>query len=102
MTTARYTFTQFVTSLQENLQLQEETSRAKAGDTFYGLHETHPQDVRFRGNRPPIDTIGAHHGVNMKGLLELHIRVHRPELVATLGRGVHLTNKIAVVDAEAL
>ena len=82
MTTARYTFTQFVTFLQENLQLQEETSRAKAADTFYGLYETHPQDVRYRGNRRGQDKIGARHGITMKALLELPIRVPRPELAA--------------------
>ena len=47
-------------------------------------------------------TLGALRGGTMKVLLELHIRVLRPELAATLGRGVHLTNKIVLVDAEAL
>ena len=36
LTTAKYTFSQFVTALQESLQLEEEISHARAQDIYYG------------------------------------------------------------------
>jgi len=51
MTTARYSFNQFITSLQESLQLQEEMSRARAQDINYGQYTTHSHSVRHPNNR---------------------------------------------------
>ena len=51
MTTARHTFTQFITSLQESLQLQEEMARAKLTEKLYGKYQRDARDVRYRGIR---------------------------------------------------
>ena len=51
MTTARYTFSQFITSLQESLQLKEEISRAGAIRTDHGQYVNHPYNVALPYNR---------------------------------------------------
>lgn len=50
MTTARYTFTQFITSLEESLKLQDAIVREKSIDTLYGQYRTHPHNVCYRGS----------------------------------------------------
>ena len=51
MTTARYSFMHFITSLQESHPLQEEMSRARNNEVNYGQYAAHPHDVRYPGNR---------------------------------------------------
>ena len=51
MTTARYTFTQFITSLQESLQLQEEMAQARVARVDYGQYEKHPRNFGHPNNR---------------------------------------------------
>lgn len=50
VTTARYTFVQFITALQESLQLQEEISRAQATGINYGQYVNNPRDIGTRRN----------------------------------------------------
>lgn len=51
LTTARYTFTQFITALNESLQLQEEISRAKLPEMHYGQYIVDPRDLRHNKYR---------------------------------------------------
>ncbi len=51
ITTARYTFTNFITSLQEIRQLKEEMSQARAQEIKYCRYTTHPHYLRHPNNR---------------------------------------------------
>ena len=48
LTTSQYSFEQFITSLNESIQLQNELSRAQAIGVGYGQYTTHPADVPNR------------------------------------------------------
>ncbi len=47
VTTARYTYTQFINALQESVQLSEELSLAQAPEISYGQYVHNPRDVRY-------------------------------------------------------
>ena len=45
LTTAQFSFIQFITALNESIQLQEELSRARAPEIGYGLYINDTGDV---------------------------------------------------------
>ena len=49
--TSKYSFTQFITALQESLQLQNERLRVQALSVGYGQYLNNPRDVAFPHNR---------------------------------------------------
>ena len=51
LTASRHTFVQFMTALNESLQLQDEVSRAHALDIHNGQYMTDPRDVRKHHNQ---------------------------------------------------
>ena len=54
VTTSRYSFTQFLTALQESIQLNEELTRANAPGVNYGQYVNKPHDFRHPNN-PRLD-----------------------------------------------
>ncbi len=48
---SRYTFIQFITALEERLQLREEVDRANALDAHYGQYMNNPTTVWYPNNR---------------------------------------------------